>query len=69
MPSPRFEAGLLVEAASEVRARHVVARLLYGAEGFQSWIAEGRETPLTEVLEVEAPEPERRCVWPPDGCD
>jgi hypothetical protein len=65
----RFEAGLVVEADNALRARHVVARLLYGAEAFHAWVADGRDEPFTEVLEIATPELAGRGVWPPDGGD
>lgn len=65
----RYEAGMVVEAANHVRARHVLARLLYGAESFHAWLADGRDEPFTEVVEIDAPELAGRSVWPPAGRD
>jgi hypothetical protein len=68
-PGPIFEAGMLVEAEDDLQTRQAVARLLFGADGFQRWLAEGLDAPFTKVLEVEQPEVDGRQVWPPDGCE
>jgi len=65
----RFEAGMVVEAANHLRARHVLARLLYGAEAFHAWVADGRDEPFTEVVEIDTAELSGRCVWPPDDSE